>query len=78
MIKVIHQNLTVDQNSIAVMVILMDLKEFHPVPIVQEDCLSFVSSADDMVIKRQDILSGLVFPRIGVYQEVKNLSLFRA
>jgi hypothetical protein len=46
---VIHQDIAVDQNSITVMVILKDLEEFYPVPIFEEDVLSFVSSAGGVI-----------------------------
>jgi hypothetical protein len=46
---VIHQHITVDQNSITVMIIHKDLEEFYPVPIFEEDLLSFVSSAGDVI-----------------------------
>jgi len=45
----IHQNIAVDQNYVKIIVILMDLKEFYRVLILQEDVLSFVSTAGDMI-----------------------------
>jgi len=49
MIMIINQNIAVDQNSVTIMLIFKDLEEFHTVPIVQEDVLSFVSSAGNVV-----------------------------
>ncbi len=48
-IMVIHQNIAVNQNSITVVIVLEDIEEFHPVPILQENVLLFVSSAGDVI-----------------------------
>ena len=49
MIVIIHENITVDENSVATVIIIKDCQELFSIPIIKEDFLPLIASTGDVI-----------------------------